>query len=98
MEQVSSAVTQLDAMTQQNAALVEETASASEEMANQAQELHRMMSKFKVNLETITSGSDNTETVDLKGGLKRNIRDRNTNTNAKVNTIPDLSNDGFEEF
>ncbi len=46
--QVNTAISELDAMTQQNAALVEETASASEELANQARELLSMVSRFKV--------------------------------------------------
>ncbi len=49
IEQINTAVTDLDTMTQQNAALVEETASASEEMTNQAQELLGMMTRFTVN-------------------------------------------------
>jgi hypothetical protein len=42
------AVSDMDAMTQQNASLVEETASASEEMANQAQDLLLMMERFTI--------------------------------------------------
>jgi methyl-accepting chemotaxis protein len=48
MQQISTAITDLDNMTQHNAALVEETASASEEMANQAQELLNLMSRFMI--------------------------------------------------
>ncbi len=48
IEQISTAVSSIDSMTQQNAALVEESASASEEMANQAQELISMTKQFKV--------------------------------------------------
>lgn len=49
MEQIASAIADLDSMTQHNAALVEETAAASEEMSNQSQELRALMQQFKVN-------------------------------------------------
>ncbi|HPS87886.1 MAG TPA: methyl-accepting chemotaxis protein, partial [Spirochaetota bacterium] len=48
MDQIATAISDLDSMTQHNAALVEETAAASEEMANQAQELIGLMSQFKI--------------------------------------------------
>jgi len=48
MEQIASAISNLDIMTQHNASLVEETASASEEMSGQAQELMKMMTQFKI--------------------------------------------------
>lgn len=48
IQQVTSAVHQMDQMTQENAALVEEAAAASEGMAGQADQLHDMVSFFKV--------------------------------------------------
>lgn len=54
MEQISTAIMDLDSMTQQNAALVEETASASEEMATRAQELLAMVKRFKINAENVS--------------------------------------------
>ncbi|MBP7737631.1 MAG: Tar ligand binding domain-containing protein [Spirochaetes bacterium] len=48
MNQINTAISEMDSMTQQNASLVEETASASEEMANQALELLSMVEKFKI--------------------------------------------------
>jgi methyl-accepting chemotaxis protein len=48
INQINTAITQMDSITQQNAALVEETASASEEMAWQAKELIAMLNRFKV--------------------------------------------------
>lgn len=50
--QLSVAIGELDAMTQQNASLVEETASASEAMANHARELNVMMGRFTVAVNT----------------------------------------------
>ncbi len=49
IEQINSAVIEMDKMTQQNAALVEETAAASEQMTNQAQELLEKVSLFRIN-------------------------------------------------
>ena len=48
IEQINTAVVDMDTMTQQNAAMVEETASASEEMSNQAQQLLERMSIFTI--------------------------------------------------
>jgi methyl-accepting chemotaxis protein len=47
MEQINTAVSDLDQMTQQSASMVEETASASEEMMRQAQDLLSLVEKFK---------------------------------------------------
>ena len=44
--QISSAVSRLDQMTQQNSALVEESAAASESLKHQAQELAQLISQF----------------------------------------------------
>lgn len=46
IEQVNTAVSQLDEMTQQNAALVEEASAAGESMSEQAKELMRKISFF----------------------------------------------------
>ena len=55
MNQINTAVTEMDSMTQQNASLVEETASASEEMSNQASDLLAMVEQFKVDEGGLTS-------------------------------------------
>jgi methyl-accepting chemotaxis protein len=47
MEQINTAISDLDQMTQQNASMVEETASASEEMMRQAQDLLALVAKFR---------------------------------------------------
>lgn len=49
IEQVNSAVAQLDKLTQQNAANSEESASAAEELSSQAEELQNMVSQFQLN-------------------------------------------------
>ncbi|MGE5546018.1 MAG: methyl-accepting chemotaxis protein, partial [Solirubrobacterales bacterium] len=48
IDQVNSAVTQMDEMTQQNAALVEESAAAAHSLEDQSRELNRLMSFFNV--------------------------------------------------
>jgi methyl-accepting chemotaxis protein len=48
IEQVNTAVSQMDQVTQQNAALVEEAAAAAESMAQQAQELSKTVSVFRL--------------------------------------------------
>jgi methyl-accepting chemotaxis protein len=48
MDQINTAIMELDKMTQENSALVEETAAASEEMASQAEDLINMTKMFKI--------------------------------------------------
>lgn len=48
IEEVSTAVSQMDEMTQQNAALVEQAAAAAESLQSQADELNRYVSLFKL--------------------------------------------------
>ncbi|GAB1258092.1 hypothetical protein NBRC116494_25940 [Aurantivibrio plasticivorans] len=55
IEQVNTAVTQMDEMTQQNAALVEEASAAGEAMAEQARSMNDMVAFFSVGGHTTTS-------------------------------------------
>ena len=48
IEQVNTAITQMDDVTQQNAALVEEAAAAAESLEEQARELTELMGSFKL--------------------------------------------------
>jgi methyl-accepting chemotaxis protein len=48
MNQINTAILEMDTMTQNNATLVEETAATSEEMSNQAQEMIAMVARFKL--------------------------------------------------
>ncbi|WP_305042768.1 methyl-accepting chemotaxis protein [Geoalkalibacter sp.] len=52
IEQVNTAITQMDDVTQQNAALVEEAAAAAEALAEQAQSMVAVVSRFKLTEET----------------------------------------------
>lgn len=70
IEQINTAVIDMDTMTQQNAAMVEETASASEEMANQAQQLLDRMSIF-----TISHGDNQRKTRVTGAGLVKHAEE-----------------------
>jgi methyl-accepting chemotaxis protein len=48
LNEVNTAVNQMDQMTQQNAAMVEETSAASQTLAHEGQELTRLISRFRV--------------------------------------------------
>ncbi|MET3131154.1 methyl-accepting chemotaxis protein [Oxalobacteraceae bacterium GrIS 1.11] len=50
IEQINQAITQMDAVTQQNAALVEEAAAAAASLQDQASTLAQVVSAFKINL------------------------------------------------
>jgi len=52
IDQVTQSITQIDAMTQQNAALVEQAAAATESLEDQARELAHAVSIFKLNEHT----------------------------------------------
>ena len=102
MEQINTAILQLDTMTQQNAALVEETAAASEEMSNQAQDLLSMIKIFKVKDNTISNNKmkNNISTIEEKGHFEPQITSKNDDTALieKAAFSSDLKKDGFEEF
>lgn len=103
MDQIATAISDLDSMTQHNAALVEETAAASEEMANQAQELMGLMTQFKTREEAHKQApqiirSNVTKTVSVKpevsgGNGKNKAAVTGTDYTSK---IPD--NEGYEMF
>lgn len=49
IDEINTAITQMDEVTQQNAALVEENTAAAQSMVEQARELEKMMNFFKIN-------------------------------------------------
>ncbi len=49
IEQINTAICEIDTTTQKNASLVEETASASEMLVNQATDLMKLVQKFRIN-------------------------------------------------
>ena len=71
IEQVNTAVAEMDKVTQQNAANAEESASAAEEMSAQAQELNSMVAEFKLNGQDSRRKQITTTTKRQVGNLKR---------------------------
>jgi methyl-accepting chemotaxis protein len=63
IEQVNTAVTQLDEVTQQNAALVEEAAAAAMSLVDQAEQLNEKVSHYKLNHSGNTAGQQNQFTL-----------------------------------
>ncbi|WP_051689764.1 methyl-accepting chemotaxis protein [Pelobacter seleniigenes] len=57
ISQVTTGLTQIDQVTQQNTASAEESAAAAEELASQAQQLHTMLAQFKLNRSTLKPAS-----------------------------------------
>ena len=57
IEQVNTAISQMDQVTQQNAALVEEAAAASQSLRDQADKLAQIVSVFKLDRTTVISAS-----------------------------------------
>ena len=106
MDQIATAISDLDSMTQHNAALVEETASASEEMANQAQELMSLMSLFKIREEKSSSVEKNRVSAGHAAPVKAKEHPGGNGKNMphaaiaadKKNTDAVLENGGYEKF
>jgi methyl-accepting chemotaxis protein len=100
VEQITTAITDLDSMTQHNAALVEETASASEEMANQAQELMSLMSQFKIRDELKDTARQQkvNKSVIMKTDISNGNGKKKNAVPPKGNTPGHLENEGYELF
>lgn len=91
MDQIATAISDLDSMTQHNAALVEETAAASEEMSNQAQELMSLVSLFKIR--------EKISTVSKKiPGNGKSVTHKNLITDDKNQSVVTLEHENFEQF
>ncbi len=58
IEQINTAINEIDTTTQKNASLVEETASASEMLVNQAKDLMNLVQKFVINEEAAYRSDD----------------------------------------
>ncbi|MBV8805839.1 MAG: hypothetical protein JO042_12345 [Sinobacteraceae bacterium] len=78
IEQVNSAVVQMDEMTQQNAALVEQATAASQSMAEQARELTNMMSRYRTS-ESQSTVSPAAALRPIETASTRRIQRRGTN-------------------
>ncbi|MGE5547413.1 MAG: methyl-accepting chemotaxis protein, partial [Solirubrobacterales bacterium] len=97
IDQVNSAVTQMDEMTQQNAALVEESAAAAHALEEQSRELNRLMSFFHVGQQAAQAPAAGTARADrpaakaaAKPAAKPVQKSQNARTHlAKLHTTAD---------
>jgi len=92
IEQISTAVVQMDSVTQQNAANAEESASASEELSAQAEELNKMVA----DLRNLVGGAANTATTATAHAVKKHdlhfAHDAGkSGSNAKSSTVAKAS-------
>ncbi|MEQ6884776.1 methyl-accepting chemotaxis protein [Salicola sp. Rm-C-2C1-2] len=79
IENINTAVSQMDEMTQQNAALVEEAAAASESQQSQVETLQRLLTRFTLQQAHRTSGSSKGTQTQL---TQTNKRDQHQKTTA----------------
>ncbi len=109
INQVNTAILQVDQMTQQNVSLVEETAASAEELAALSKELLNLISFFKVNersavesefKKTVHAASHKTHRVAPREQAKA-IANRSNNhekSRQAALTVAEGNNGGFEEF
>jgi len=108
VQQIESALGQIDQVTQGNAASAEETASAAEELASQAQELKSILSSFNLASESEPRPVDKDEDTESDlarlvpvgagaRGKRQNGTGRNGNGHAVPTTI-NLDDKDFGEF
>jgi len=103
IEQVNTAITQMDEVTQQNAALVEEAAAVAESMEEQAQNLSASVATFKVdNSErqvAVTRTPAAVHQVEHKAITERKAGPSKSTTVAKSKPKPKSGDDGeWQEF
>jgi methyl-accepting chemotaxis protein len=93
IEQVNSAVGQMDEMTQQNAALVEESSAASESLSEQSNQLMELISFFQLDASTMASMGTKTRPQSTQNAP------RNVVTKTTPSTDQDLGDgEQWEEF
>jgi len=103
IEQVNTAITQMDEVTQQNAALVEEAAAAAESLEEQAQNLSASVATFKVDNNATqvvaTRASTVAHQVEHKAITARKAGTSKSTTVAKSRPKPKSGEDGeWQEF
>ncbi|MFP4055017.1 MAG: methyl-accepting chemotaxis protein, partial [Phycisphaerae bacterium] len=74
IEQINTAVTQMDQVTQANAANAEESASAAEELSAQAEEMMRMVDSLQALVGGGRSGHERSQRSEPKGGFRTDKR------------------------
>jgi len=110
IEQVNTAITQMDDVTQQNAALVEQAAAAAESLEEQAQQLVQVVTRFKLEEsaqpQKIVAEKANRriEALQPKGPAHKTVRIATSKKQAKIDapalSAPNSSNqdDDWKEF
>ena len=93
--QVNQAIGQMDDVTQQNAALVEQAAAAAESLEEQAQSLSDTVAQFKVEAYARDTQGDASRAGAFHGASPKKVI---VPAAAKPKSIPQLSNDEWEEF
>ena len=96
LQQVNTAVNQMDQVTQQNAAMVEQSTAASHAMANEAEELTRLVSRFKTGHEDRTPAAQSERRPQSQPKTQRPRR--TLKTTSQLAPAPEASEDGWEEF
>ncbi|MBP7736095.1 MAG: cache domain-containing protein [Spirochaetes bacterium] len=84
IEQINTAINEIDTTTQKNASLVEETASASEMLVNQAKDLMNLVQKFVINEEDVYRSEEEKKHALHMEELKR-IEDRSSSAHHSGN-------------
>ncbi len=81
IEQINTAIAQMDEVTQQNASLVEEAAAASEAMQDQAATLEKLVGVFKLGgTQAIANGASRTRSAPSSQQMKGAPSVKKTNT------------------
>jgi methyl-accepting chemotaxis protein len=89
IEQVNTAITQMDEVTQQNAALVEQAAAAAESMEEQAQQLAQLMGGFKL------AAGGRTKALHIPAPVQRPAPSR---PNVKQQVLANTDDGDWQEF
>lgn len=89
IEQVNTAITQMDDVTQQNAALVEQAAAAAESMEEQAQQLAQLMGGFKL------AAGGRTKALHIPAPVQRPAPSR---PNVKQQVLANTDDGDWQEF
>ncbi len=109
IEQVNSAISNLDQMTQQNAAMVEQNTASAESLSQQAEELQSMISFFKIDDVAIKQIHHSTANQNMAANKVKNsasqasakpkIANKNKAGAEKIASAnASIASDGWEEF
>ena len=108
IEQVNTAVSQMDKVTQQNAANSEESASAAEELSSQAEELQAMVGQFNLSAASASphraalahhvQHSTQALPAPTKAGARKGATQKATNRTVTAEEVIPFDDDTLKEF